>query len=771
MPNNATQLCHKNPDLQIVLDFLDRCAPDGQRMTARYRDAHALDAVIDACAESGNYPSPAIPAREPGAAVPVKGNAQHGLTLDREDWLVLAGNAMSLLVQALRMRLPAINAALKLVPVQWDALALPDDALAAWGVSAGMVALPARTVFDYFGSRYPIDAEQRGKYAIVRDVEHAAAYKEKRAPGFLFEKDGMQHFACSADDWQHEATSARALLNDHLSLMLKIGLQMLEAGASGHLKELQPVFALTAEAPSLVRLQTLLETYEDHVASYGAGQNRFRCKLLQNCLGEFEQWRAKCGLAGTEAPADAHCASPVGHRKPWKWTDVGAATIEAPAPGTPPAATSTTPTADPVIAKGVIIPAGVTVARGAHVRVCAITAETRLKPGTVLHGDVSIASHTRFDGPLTIMHDVRIGRGLSFGPGLILTEGATISSFSVRCKLPRGTRVGGNLRIGENSTVDDNVSFSAENWIGEHVRIGKNVRFGPCIKVDDDISIGANAQIEGHTRIIADVPENTRVAAHADGGKTVGRMQSGPGYAIGISPFSIAKNETIRERPAILRRPLASELDVDSACQEAASQTALQAPGTPDQTAGNSLFDKPHSLKDRSPAGTPPVHPDAPRGVQRKRGGDALAGPGAKRLCTGLEARYEDTHDKPNSLSRLLNRTAFQPVHATATATMTSTTTTAWLDLQRPQQRPPATASAPGAVGERTPELPQDRDVRRKAWVSSVIGKENQHALERGTRQTIHVPTANPGVKPDERAPEPVSRLFSPMFASKGPNL
>lgn len=840
MPNNATQLYHKNPDLQIVLDFLDRCAPDGQHLTARYHDAHELEAVKEACAELGNYPANTIPAREPGGAAPVAGNAPHGLTLDREDWLALAGNAMSLLAQALRMRLPAINAALKLVPVKWDALALPDGALAAWGVSAGMVALPARTVFDYFGSRYPISAEQRGKYAIVRDVEHAIAYKENNAPGFLFEKDGIQRFACNADDWQNEVTSARALLNDHLSLMLKIGLQMLEAGASGHLKELHPVLALAAEAPSLVRLQTLLETYEDHVASYGAGQNRFRSKLLQNCLGEFQQWRAKCSPADKEMPAIADSGSPICNTKAWKWIDSGAATVVAPAPEVPLVTTSTTPAADPVIAEGVIIPAGVTVARGAHVRVCAITPESRLKPGTVLHGDVSIASHTRFDGPLTIMHDVRIGRGLTFGPGLILTEGATISSFTVRCTLPRGTRIGGSLRIGESSTVGGDVSFGEENWIGEHVHIGENVRFGPYVSVDNGIAIGANAWIKGHTRLIGNVPENAEVAAHVAGRKTVGQAQAGPAYAISISPFTITKNEAIRERPAAVRQPLALELDREEACQDDRPNTAVQKTRTPDRSPRVTLPGKSHSPMARSPAATsgpgagprtppavgkamfipegvtdtPPMHPEPPGGMQRKRGGDAMAGRHAKRFCTGLESRYKDaepgdaplttlhrpdngTQENPHARPRLLNKSAFLPVVSTSTSTSTVTSTAAWLDLQRPMQRPSGAAtestaalaspvrqgvgiepaerreSAAGLAATRlhAPESPMDRALQRKAWETSFINKENRDVLERGMRQSIRVPTTNANVRPVANAPEPLTRQRSPMAASKGPSL
>jgi hypothetical protein len=157
MPNSATQLCHKNPDLQIVLDFLGRCAPDGQQVTAHYQDAHELDAVKAACAAWRVHPVDIIPA----LAMYGGEQAPTGLMFEREAWLALAKEAISLLAQELRTRLPAINAALKLVPAPWDTLALPDSALAAWGTTAGMIALPGRTVFDYLGSRYPSESVQR----------------------------------------------------------------------------------------------------------------------------------------------------------------------------------------------------------------------------------------------------------------------------------------------------------------------------------------------------------------------------------------------------------------------------------------------------------------------------------------------------------------------------------------------------------------------------------------------------------------------------------
>lgn len=737
MPNSATQLCHKNPDLQLVLDFLDRCAPGGQRVHAHYQDAHELDAVKAACAAWRVHPLDIIPAPEMHGAE----QAPPGLMLEREAWLALAEDAISLLAQELRTRLPAINAALKLVPVPWDALVLPDSALAAWGTAAGMIALPGRTVFDYFGSRYPSESAQRGRYAIVRNLEHAAAYRENGAPGFLLAKEGTQNFACHGDDWRREMASARSLLDEHLSLMLKIGLNMLEAGATGQLKAVHTVLALAGNAPSLVRLQTLLETYEDHVASYGAGQNRFRDKLLQNCLAEFQQWRANCSTVAREAPGVAYRPSPTASMPEWKWIDSGAALATVPsaepvtdaAPGT-----AVAPAADaPVVADGVVIPRGVTVARGAHVRVCAISSGTHLKPGTVLHGDVSIASHTRFDGPVTIMNDVRIGWGLTFGPGLVLTEGATISTFMVKCRLPRGTRIGGSLRIGAKARVDNNVSFGAENWIGDNVHIGENVRLGPCVKVDNGISIGANAWIKGHTRLIGNVPDNAEVAIPAADGKSVKKSQASPAYAVGISGFTITKNENIRERPAIPRQPLAAEFAIDHEASNDLPYAALQEGGSPDRHAGNRSLKKPEPLALRpvtasndplstpptppevgrirsgpvSMVATPPVRPGAPAGPQRKRAGEPIAGRPAKQARIDLESRYQEAEsggspaiagnsaadraqEKPFSLPRLLKKSAFMPLQANTTSTAASSSTN-WLDRQRPAQRPLAIAPPP----------------------------------------------------------------------------
>jgi acetyltransferase-like isoleucine patch superfamily enzyme len=737
MPNSATQLYHKNPDLQVVLDFLGRCVPDGQQVTAHYRDAHELDVVKAACAAWRVHPADIIPA----PAMYGRVQASPGLMLDREAWLLLAKEGISLLAQELRRRLPAINAALKLVPVPWDALSLPDSALAAWGTAAGMIALPGRTVFDYFGSRYPSESAQRGRYAIVRDLGHATTYRENGALGFLLAKEGMQNFACHRDDWRNEMTSARSMLDEHLSLMLKIGLHMLEAGATGQLKALHTVLALAGETPSMVRLQTLLETYEDHVTIYGPGQNRFRDKLLKNCLGEFHQWRTNCSTAAREAPGVAYRHSPTASMQEWKWIDSDVAAVVAasaePAPCALPAMAVASARDAPVVADGVAIPRGVTVARGAHIRVCAISSGTHLKPGTVLHGDVSIASHTRFEGPVTIMNDVRIGWGLTFGSGLILTEGATISAFTVKCRLPRGTRVGGSLRIGANARVDNNVSFGAENWIGNNVHIAENVRLGPCVKVENGISIGANAWIKGHTRLIGNVPENAEVAIPAEDGTSLKKGQASPAYAVGIGGFTITKNETIRERPAMPRQPLAAEFAIDHEASNDLPHAALHDGESPDRHAGNRSLKKPHLFAVRpvvaandplptrpttpevgrprngpgSMVATPPVRPGAPAGLQRKRAGEPIAGRPAKQARIDLESRYREaesggspanvgnsTADRPQektlSLPRSMNRSAFMPLQANTTSRAASSSTS-WLDQQRPVQRPSAIAPPP----------------------------------------------------------------------------
>ena len=778
MPNNATQLYYKNPDLQIVLDFLERCVPDALQMTAHYHDARQLEAVKAACARSNIGPVDIFP---------VQGleeeTAQPGLTLDRADWLALAQNAMSLLAQELRMRLPAITAAMKLVPVPWDALALPDRALAAWGAAADMVALPGRTVFNYFGSRYPGNAVQRGRYAVVRDVEHAAAYRENHALGFLFIRQGAQAFACQRDDWRSEVASATGLLDDHLSLMLKIGLQMLEAGGTGQLKNMQLVLELAGETPSLVRLQALLETYEDHVASYGAGQNRFRNTLLKKCLGAFQQWQTNCGLVVGTVPGAAHDANPIVMTREWKWINSGAA---AGAPAIPaPGPLASQAIANPVIAEGVIIPNGVTVAKGAHVRVCSIGASTRLRPGTVLHGDVSIASHTRFDGPLTIMHDVRIGWGLTFGAGLILTEGATITSFTVKCGLPRGTRISGSLRIGKGSKVANNVSFGPENWIGEHVHIGKNVRFGPYVKVDDGVSIGDNAWIKGHALLIGDVPENAELADQVTGPGTHEKEPDGLAYAINISAFNITKNETIYHHPATLRLPLACGLDADNAYQDLMPHPLQEGAESPDRRPGHMSLNPPppplqasvvrspaalgetrHASSTRSAIGKSENRlealADAPAGVQHKRGGDALPGRPAKRFCTGLESHYQAVEsgnaplaaaDQPDNSkqgmrtdsSHLLNKSAFRSVQPTATSTSTTTTAT-WLDLQMPVLRPSSVASIATS--------PVLQPVRHRADSAST-----------GRRQTAADPVA--GTRQAAPAKPPASEMFPDMDAQR----
>lgn len=805
MPNTATQLYHKNPDLQILLDFLGRCESDGQRLTAHYQHGHELDPVKAACAQSHIHPLEIRPAPDTG-----QGKAPFCLALDHADWLVLSGKAVPLLAQELRLRLPAISAALKFAPLHWDALALPDAALSAWGAAAGMVALPRQVVFDYLGSRYPGDAEQRGRYAVISDARHAAGYKKNNALGFLVTTSDAPYFACHADDWSREVSSAASLVNFHLALMLKIGLQMLEAGVTAQLKELSAVLSLAGDARPLVKLQTLLETYQDHIAAYGAGQHGFRDTLLKNCVRSFEAWQTDCKLVIAYQPGAPQYHSPIRDTREIIWAESGAfATATAdlsdlpklvPAapllasptgvapdpeagPGSRAGGGSTTAQADPVVADGVIIPEGVTVARGAHVRVCDISVDTRLKPGTVFHGDVSIASHTRFDGPLTIMNDVRIGRGLKLGSRLILSEGATISTYAVRSVLPPGTGIAGNLRIGEGAHVGRNVSFGAENWIGERVRIGQNVRFGSWVQVNSDISIGANARIEGPARLIGDVPENAEITGNAVTKTISGSTQDSAVCAISIPVFTIAKNETIRNRQATPRKPLASTQHAGSQAEEEAPRLAAQGLRTP----------------------------EAPPGAQRKRAPDAIVARDAKRIRTGLEARYRDAESGPvpAGATEVANTgrqaiTADLPSSGKPASTPAKITATARPELQKPVQRPPGAGSRPtapvvppvryraeGAMNERqqtaagnsaslrqpapatpkAPEPPVERNAQRKAWQKTVISSENQRALERAMRTSIRIPSASAGSKTADPFPAAEPPVLQPLYNSKGPML
>ena len=805
MPTIATQLYHKNPDLQVLLDFLGRCEPDGQRQTAHYQHAHEMNAVKAACAQSGIHPLEITPAPGPG-----QGSAQAGLALDHADWLVLSNKAVPLLAEQLRLRLPAISAALKFAPLHWDALTLSDDALSAWGAAAGMVALPRQVAFDYLGSRYPSNSEQRGNYAVIKDARHAARYKKNNALGFLVTTGDGQYFACHADDWSREVSSAASLVNHHVVLMLKIGLQMLEAGVTDQLKELSAVLLLAGDAPPLVKLQTLLATYQDHMAAYGAGQHGFRDRLLKNCVGSFEAWESDCNLVIAYRPGPPQYQSPVGDTREIIRPGSGAfATGTADLSGLPylvPTALSLAPPAgvapdpdagpggrvdggsttakpDPVIADGVIIPAGVTVARGAHVRVCDISVDTRLKPGTVLHGDVYVASHTRFDGPLTIMNDVRIGRGLKLGSGLVLSEGATISTYAVRSVLPPGTRIAGNLRIGDGVHVGSNVSFGAENWIGERVRIGQNVRFGSWVQVNSDISIGDNAWIKGPARLIGDVPEHAEITGNAVTNTISGSTQDSAVCAIGIPVFTIAKNETIRNRQATPRKPLASALRARSQTEEEAPRLAAQ------------------GLR----------MPEAPSGVQRKRTAGVIVERDAKRVRTGLEERYREAESGPvrSGVTGVANTgrqaiTADPPSSGKSASTAAKATATARLGLQKPVQRPPGTGSGPtapvvppvryraeGAMKERqqtaagnsaslrqpapatpkAPEPPVERNAQRKAWEKTVISNENQRALERVMRTSIRIPSVSAGSKTPDPLPAANHSVLQPLYNSKGPML
>ena len=299
MPYIAPRSYHEFPDLHVVLDFLGGCEREGQQMVARYPDSPALHAAETACRQLGIQP---LPDRS------VAGNRDQGrrLCISSSDWRALSKNVLPMLAGQLRLLFKAVDDATALEPLQWDALPLPDRALAAWGTAAGMVALRLQPALSYLACRYPVYAPQRRKLRPIGDAGHASSYRTRHALGFqVAVEDGTQYLACHGDDWRNELALSTALLKHHLTLVMRIGLQLVAAGDTDPLPDMCWTIAQAGKTPVAEKLHALLQTYQEYAAANAPGPDPRRTELLRQCLAGYIQWQHDGRLLAGDAQRTA----------------------------------------------------------------------------------------------------------------------------------------------------------------------------------------------------------------------------------------------------------------------------------------------------------------------------------------------------------------------------------------------------------------------------------------------------------------------------------
>ena len=306
MPFDSPLQYHEFPDLHVVLDFLGRCDADGDYMVVRYQRQHELHAGQRMCRQLNIQPQHAgFTNRHEETSEDLR------LQLSCSDWRALSGNAMVMLTGELRMLFKAVSDAKEIVPIQWRSLPLTDSALVVWGRVEGMVALPFQAASAYLEARYPVHAPQRRLTVLIDNAGQASRYKNDHVLGFLVAMpDGTRYLACQGDDWRREVASSAALLEHHLSLMLRIGLQRMATGSPSHLSDMCWALGHAGDVPLLVTIDILLRAYVSHNTVHPSGPDPFREQLVDRCIVTYQQWRQESTLPLNRAATLGRSAAP-----------------------------------------------------------------------------------------------------------------------------------------------------------------------------------------------------------------------------------------------------------------------------------------------------------------------------------------------------------------------------------------------------------------------------------------------------------------------------
>ena len=291
MPHVPVQSYDDFPNRRVVLGFLGRCVPDGQWMSAIYQDASDLHDAEAACRSMDIHPLAqyfdAVSMDEPRAG---------RLCMSLSDWNVLAKAVQLMLAGHLRLLFQAVQESTRIVPLPWHALSLSDSAFAEWGKAAGMVALPLQSASAYLECQYPAQSARRQPLEHISGPGHAQSYKTRHVLGFLVTvADGTHYLACHGDDWRDEVASSAQQLDLILTIMMRVGLQMISTGNTEPLPDMCWALERAGTMPALRKLHTLLQAYRTHMQTTSLGPDPHADKtganLLRQCMLAYICWQ------------------------------------------------------------------------------------------------------------------------------------------------------------------------------------------------------------------------------------------------------------------------------------------------------------------------------------------------------------------------------------------------------------------------------------------------------------------------------------------------
>lgn len=222
-----------------------------------------------------------------------------------------------------------------------------------------------------------------------------------------------------------------------------------------------------------------------------------------------------------------------------------------------------------VIGDDVYLPHYAVVRDGARVNMLALDFKAVLEPGVELCGDAALGAHTYIGSSAVLGAGVKIGAYVCVPAGVIIEDEARISMLSLNGTiLPRGTRIAGNLKLGAGCRIGRHICFGADVELGAGIRLPGAIviapgarlrrlelnrsRLPPGTTLGGDLRLGLGVRVGMKLRFGADVQIGAGVALPdlvgiADGAR-IRRLSAPPGAL----PFGALLHGDLRLREGVV---------------------------------------------------------------------------------------------------------------------------------------------------------------------------------------------------------------------------
>lgn len=133
----------------------------------------------------------------------------------------------------------------------------------------------------------------------------------------------------------------------------------------------------------------------------------------------------------------------------------------------------------------VCLPDGLEVAPATCLRALCIPGGVQVPPGTRIHGDLWIGNSVRIGQQVAFGADARIGPGVTIPDGAVIGNGARIDRL----------QIAGNVIMGREVVFTGNAVIRSSACIGNAVVLGRNVVIGPRVRLPDGVVVTDRARV------------------------------------------------------------------------------------------------------------------------------------------------------------------------------------------------------------------------------------------------------------------------------------